>query len=293
MLRRSPRSNEIVIDVYANPTLDITDTGLSVGGPGLFVARIIDYLDAPFTVRVLGCLGGTKHASKVSKTYSLHVDFVALTEGLTTFEIRETEEGRKLHARTNCPLPSVLDHYAAIAALVAPVYWEVSTHLPNKMASSYHWVVVDVQGYTRLGEIIENNPMLLRYFDRSNNIVIKASIEDLGRRFDPLIEGLVDIVTFGDKGVVTRLDNELYLIDWPTIKGISAIGSGDMFSAVLTMMLVEGYDLLKATMAAHYAVYCYIAKRKCSYRELVQLVEKEALPVRVLRVKSFYSFIQS
>ncbi len=251
--------NNLVVDVYSSPTLDLVKGSLRVGGPGYYIAMALKTANVEAELRLIGCGG----KGQVFNTYRRLFKHLTLLDGpVIVFEIDETGERRKLGLRAHCGKAQSYT-LAGDIAVVSPVYWDISAHVPPKISTSYRTVVFDVQGYTRLGEdSVERSARLLpaTVQEARRNVVVRGSVDDIvfPSELDHVSE-LIHVLTAGGRAIIVLEDSHLTLIKPQNLlNDVDTIGAGDAYDIYLALALYEGYTLTEAAIAAHNATEKYL-----------------------------------
>jgi len=251
-----PARRSIVLVVYAADSIDIDGAGWSRGGPYRFIREAIVAVSRGARVH-RGCL--SRHGAMFShrELYGLRVS-------------------RLLRAPSRCLKRSSLGD----AALVSPIYWELSVEDAAEVArSGYRVVVFDLQGFTRFsaGGLVVTLRYSLQQVQKylesiassaTPGAVFKASLEDLG--FDlyaaaQFLEGAVrglSVLTLGASGVCFSWKGRCaqcrpFLGD----ASLPAIGAGDVFAAYLALLLAQGMEVDDAVCGAVHFTEVFLAKR--------------------------------
>jgi len=265
------------IHVYANPTIDYVYTpregwrGPRPGGPGLYASRL---LGGRARVLVYGCYGGEEVV--VQGYREAGAALASKPAGMTTvFHLvyRDGAATRRL----------ILDHFCGEApgpgggeaALVAPVYREVThAHLAS-ILSTYTYIVVDLQGYARRrlpdGRVAYDPSAAVMAYEAASRrgAVVKLGADDLGAAESLKLlthaarRGVSLLLTMGYRGLVAAVDGDLYYIGACGPKAEDPTGLGDGFAAGLLLGLLEGLDVLEAAVRAAENICRFLGGVEC------------------------------
>ncbi len=300
------KHNMLLLHVYSNLTFDKLNNNYLPGGPGYYVMRALSTLKAPIALEIISCIPSSSSEPHPAEQYVIQD---CKGREYTTFSITYHGDTRLLVLEKHCGNCCTI--YSGDAAIIAPVYWETCSHLIDRAIVNYNYVLVDLQGFVRLGRVIENNPMLVSsilgdiirkyrhhnwtYSSGSNGVIIKASIEDLGASYayHALKRGMVDVITLGETGSIVVENYQFFFIrnyckaEWKT-------GAGDIFSAAIILSLLSGAAglpeaVVEATNATS-SVLLELSRRKgykrngtrissCRKASLLKISESEAINI--------------
>jgi hypothetical protein len=245
-----------VLTAILTSTKDLISGREFPGGPALYCSLALKYLGFN-EFRVL-----TSRSTTYDFLRRLGVDVIALSVGETVFEI-ELGDGRtlKLISKSSIDLSNV-GNYLSDYILISLTMGEAPLTTIMELVRGRR-VVIDVQGFVR--DVDERNVVFNNYLKfwelldlRCRELVIRGE----GYEFPPMCRGsklincvrrgdIVLVVTNGSGPIYFVRDGELGMLE--PLQGIygPTIGSGDVFTAVLTYeYLIRGEDLVVAIAKA-------------------------------------------
>jgi len=276
----------------------IADADIYAGGKGINVAIVLARLGIPVTA--LGFLGGRNGASILTQVQHEGVitDFVPINEeNRTNIKIRDAKgrtteinsRGPKIHNRELSEIQRKLDQLEDDDFLV------ISGSVPEDVPPTIYRDLARYLQQKNIHVIIDASGDLLRYALEAKPFMIKPNREELANLFDikhpedldektikKYLSSLIDhgveqvIVSLGKDGAAFMdQTRELIVVHAPTIKVVSAVGSGDSLIAGFLAEYITSNDVLASLKMGVAAGTATSAQKWLAHKENIESIRQK------------------
>ena len=272
-----------------------------IGGPAYYITATLVQLDEAPVVITNSC----KLLEVLRHPYMYERVFAPRNDGLFVFEIRENSGFRELRLVERGPnINYLIEELISAwvrndtrfdAAIVSPVFNEVTPEIVGRLNSIADRVIIDIQGFVRrcggrYCTVVTDEEQfyeLLEALGSSVNVV-RGEIHEFPRRcrgskVSECVNGVFDVIqTCGPGSMYVYLGESgktFVLNPLPGING-SSIGAGDIFTSVLAYFLSRGLDLLSSCARASVAAGLKVSRPGKPWFTLPEL---ELLSHKILR----------